>query len=176
MSAATRTAPPHLLRPYQRDDLAAQSALFADPEVMRFVGDGGPVEEADTARLFERIFHLYEVDPAFHIWAIDIAGVYAGHAELKRRAGHADYEIIYILAKPFWGVGYGKRVASDILAFGFDRCELSHIIATVYEANAVSRHLLESLGFRADERTSQEYDSVGYQLTAEAYRDRNVTK
>ena len=173
---ATRAVSPLLLRPYRRDDLIAQTALFGDPEVMRFVGDGKPVPAADGGRLFARIFEVYASDPTFHIWAVDIAGAYAGHAELKRRAGHADYEIIYLLARPYWGKGYGSRVASDVLAFGFDRSELSHIIATVYEANTVSRRLLEALGFRPDERVSREYDALGYLLTAETYRRRAASK
>lgn len=76
---------PPLLRPYRRDDLVAQAALFSDPDVMRFVGDGKPLAEADVARLFGRIFDVYASDPTFHVWAIEVAGAYAGHAELKRR-------------------------------------------------------------------------------------------
>lgn len=169
-----RTGSPHRLRPYRRDDLAAQTALFTDPDVMRFVGEGVPLVQPEAARLFERIFELYETDPSFHIWAIEVDGAYAGHAELKCRTGHTDYEIVYLLAKPFWGVGHGRRVASDVVAFGFERCGLSHIIATVYAPNTVSRLLLESLGFQADARVSREYDTVGYLLTAEAYRFADV--
>jgi RimJ/RimL family protein N-acetyltransferase len=48
---------------------------------------------------------------------------------------------------------------------------MPHVIATVDEANAPSRHIVESLGFREDARIIREYSPVGYLLTAAAYHE-----
>jgi RimJ/RimL family protein N-acetyltransferase len=136
---------------------------------MRYVGDGVALDEAEARRLFALVFEIVGSDPTFHIWAIEVDGAYAGHAELKRRRGKEDHELIYYLAKPYWGRGHGKRVAAEIVAFGFEACALPHLIATVDEANAASRHIVESLGFHEDARISREYSPVGYLLAAPAY-------
>ncbi len=133
---------------------------------MRYVGDEVPLDEAEARRLFALVFEIVATDPAFHIWAIEVDGAYAGHAELKRRRGKEDHELIYYLAKPYWGRGHGKRVAAEIVAFGLEACGLPHVIATVHEANAASRHIVESLGFHEDARISREYSPLGYLLTA----------
>ena len=85
------------LRAYREDDRKAVADLVADPESMRFVGDGRPVQRG--AAMIERIFSVYRTDPAFHIWAVEEDGEYAGHAELKIPAGRDDYELIYIIER-----------------------------------------------------------------------------
>ncbi|MEA2664005.1 MAG: hypothetical protein QOI11_949 [Candidatus Eremiobacteraeota bacterium] len=152
------------LRPYRPADVADFVALLGDPEVMRYVGEGVPLSEADATALFARVFEIMANDPTFHIWAVEIGGAYAGHAELKRRRGKEDYELIYYLARPYWGCGHGKRLAAEIVAFGLETCGLSHVIATVAEANAASRRIVESLGFREDARISRDYGPIGYLL------------
>jgi RimJ/RimL family protein N-acetyltransferase len=142
---------------------------------MRYVGDGTPLDAETATALFARGFEVVANDPTFHIWAVEIGGAYAGHAELKRRRGKDEHELIYYLAKPYWGRGYAKRVAAEIVAFGFQTCGLPHIIATVDEANAASRRIVESLGFREDARISRDYAPVGYLLTAAAHRARPGT-
>jgi RimJ/RimL family protein N-acetyltransferase len=165
---------PHRLRPYRREDRVDFVALLGDPNVMRYVGDGVPLDTAQAAQLFGRMFEVVASDPTFHVWAIEIDGAYAGHAELKRRRGKPDHELIYYLAKPYWGRGYGKRVAAEIVAFGLETCGMPHVIATVDEANVASRHILESLGFREDARIRRDYSpaGVGYVLTGAAFSER----
>ncbi len=137
------------LRPYARDDLADFSALLGDPEVMRYVGDGVPLAPDAARALFDKAFVLYATDPSFHIWAVDEDGAYAGHAELKRRTGRSEYELIYFLQRARWGRGLGGQVVDALLAVA--RAErLPFVIATVDAENAASLRLLEQRGFRLD--------------------------
>ena len=128
-----------------------------------------PLSEAEARALFARGLEIIANDPAFHIWAVEIGGAYAGHAELKRRRGKEDYELIYYLAKPYWGRGYGRRLAAEIVAFGFETRGLSHVIATVAAENAASRRIVESLGFREDARISRDFAPVGYLLARPSF-------
>ncbi len=91
---------------------------------------------------------------------------------LPAPARQDEHEIVYYLARPYWGRGHAKRVAAETVGFGFESCGLPRIIATVDEANAASRRIVESLGFREDARISRDYSPVGYSLGAPAYRAR----
>ena len=136
--------------------------LFADPETMRFVGDGRPL--LGGAHMIDRIFGVYRTDPAFYVWAIEENGEYAGHAELKRREGRSEYELIYILERKRWGRGLGGTVADLILHEARTR-DLPFIIATVYEANAPSIAILRRRGFERDEHISKELDTYALKKT-----------
>ena len=154
------------LRRYTRDDLPAFVELFGDPGVMRYVGDGAWLDEARARRLFERVFELYATDPEFHLWAIDDGGGYAGHAELKRRTGRSEYELIYFLARDRWGRGLGGKVVDALLAFARER-RLPFVIATVDDANTASRRILERRGFVPDAGLSEELAAPAYRLDLE---------
>jgi RimJ/RimL family protein N-acetyltransferase len=154
------------LRHYARDDLPAFVALFGDPDVMRYVGDGVPLDEAGAQRLFGRVFELYATDPQFHVWAIEDGGGYAGHAELKRRTGRSEYELIYFLARDRWGRGLGGEVVEALLAFARER-RLPFVIATVDDANAASRRILERRGFVPDAALSESLAAPAYRLDLE---------
>ena len=161
-----------LLRPYQRSDEPGFVALLCDADVMRYVGDGSPLDASAAADLVERGRDVVASDPAFHVWAVEIGGAYAGHAELKRRRGKPDHELVYYLAKPYWGRGYGRQLASELVRLAFETYDLTLVIATVMAANTASRRIVEALGFHEDERIGREYGPIGYLLTAAAYRDR----
>jgi RimJ/RimL family protein N-acetyltransferase len=155
------------LRRYVRKDFPAFESLFGDPDVMRYVGDGVPLDETGARRLFERIFELYATDPEFHVWAIDERGSYAGHAELKRRTGRSEYELIYFLARDRWGRGLGGEVVDALLAFARER-RLPSVIATVDDANAASRRILERRGFVPDAALGEALAAPAYRLNLEA--------
>ncbi|MDB5071932.1 MAG: N-acetyltransferase [Candidatus Eremiobacteraeota bacterium] len=155
------------LRRYEHDDFPAFAKLFGDADVMRYVGDGVPLDDAGAQRLFERVFELYATDPEFHVWAIEEAGGYAGHAELKRRTGRSEYELIYFLARDRWGRGLGGEVVDALLAFAHEQ-RLPFVIATVDDANAASRRILERRGFLADAALSEGFAAPAYRLGLEA--------
>jgi RimJ/RimL family protein N-acetyltransferase len=55
-------------------------------------------------------------------------------------------EVGFLLARPFWGIGYATEAALASLRFGFERCNLDHIIALVYPENMASRRVIEKCG------------------------------
>jgi ribosomal-protein-alanine N-acetyltransferase len=149
------------LRPYREEDRGAVGDLFADAETMRFVGDGRP--QAGGTHVIDRIFRMYDVDPSFHIWAIDEDGTYAGHAELKRREGRSEYELIYIIERARWGRGLGGIVA-DLILEQARALDVPFVAATVYEANAPSLAILRRRGFVRDAQLSRELDTYALGL------------
>jgi RimJ/RimL family protein N-acetyltransferase len=151
------------LRRYLPDDRKALGDLAADPETMRFVGDGEPQSFEGKPHLLDRIFEKYRTDPRFHVWAVEEDGEYAGHAELKCREGRDEFELIYILERKRWGRGLGGIVA-DLILDEARLYKLPFVIATVYEANLASIAILRRRGFVPDAELSRELDTYALRL------------
>jgi RimJ/RimL family protein N-acetyltransferase len=151
-----------VFRPYEPADRERLVALFTDPEVMRFVGDG--VQTVEAARGgFERIFsHVYEPE-AFDVWALVSKedGAFVGHAELKpRRDGLArpgEFEIIYVLRRESWGRGLATEVGRRLLEYGFGELGLGRVHATVDALNEASVRVLLKLGMRYEAEFDDEF-------------------
>ncbi len=130
---------------------------------MRFVGDGRLTRPDAHPHMLDRIFEKYRTDSSFHVWAVEADGRYAGHAELKRRAGRTEYELIYVLKRECWGRGIGGAVVDLLLARA--RAEdVPFVIATVAEGNVASRAILYRRGFARDDRLSAELEAPAFRL------------
>jgi transcriptional regulator len=149
------------LRAYTAADRSEVRNLLMDADVMRFVGEGRPMEESAASAMLDKIQKKYRTDPSFHIWAIEEAGRYAGHAELKRRTGRLEYELVYMLRKDSWGRSLGGRVVDALIAEAKDR-DIPFVIATVHPENAASIAILRRRGFALDEALTRELDVTAY--------------
>ncbi|MER7460652.1 GNAT family N-acetyltransferase [Micromonospora sp. NPDC126480] len=153
-----------LLEPYRPDDAEDFVALFADPEVGRFMGDG-PLSADEAGALFGRVFTKVYAEDLFDVWAVRHDGRYVGHAEIKRTDQVDGYEIVYALAKPAWGGGLGTELARALVRYGFDTLGLPVVYATVADANRASLALLAKLGF-VHERDIAEEDGTTTRVLA----------
>lgn len=151
------------LRPYAQSDLEPFAALFGDAEVMRYVGDGRPLERDAAAQLLAKVLEIYQSDPAFFVWAIEESGEYAGHAELKRRKGREEYELIYFLQRKRWGRSLGGQVVDMLLAEARRRA-IPLVIATVEAENVASGAILARRGFERDAALSTQLECAAYRL------------
>lgn len=134
-----------VLEPYVAQDEEAFVALFQDTDVSRWMG-GGPSTEAEDRALFRRIFAVY-AEGSFDVWAVRRSELLIGHAEIKRTEASGGYEIIYALARSFWGVGLGTELAEAIVAYGFDVLGQTEVHATVAAPNTASLRVLRKIGF-----------------------------
>jgi RimJ/RimL family protein N-acetyltransferase len=135
-----------LLEPYTPDDEETFVALFQDPRVSQWMGDG-PATEAEHRALFGRIFTKVYAERLFDVWAVRRDGHLVGHAEIKPTEEVGGYEIIYALTPAVWGSGLGRELAGAVVAHGLDTLGLAEVYATVAASNSASRAVLERLGF-----------------------------
>ncbi|MFC9951782.1 GNAT family N-acetyltransferase [Streptomyces prasinus] len=135
-----------VLEPYTPEDEEDFVALFQDPRVSRWMGDGPACEAADRA-LFGRIFTNVYARDLFDVWAVRRDGLLVGHAEIKPTEAVGGHEIIYALAPSAWGSGLGTEVAEAVVTHGFDALGLSEVHATVAAPNQASLVLLGRIGF-----------------------------
>lgn len=149
------------LRRYVYADEKVFSELFADPETVRYVGEGNVLDAVQAAELFNKGLLIYETDPTFYLWAVSEDGEYAGHAELKRRNARTEYELVYVLQRKRWGRGLGGCVV-DLLLDHARKRRIPFVIATVDLENAASVAILKKRGFVADDRLTAELKCPAY--------------
>ena len=151
-----------VFRPYEPDDREQIVALFTDPEVMKFVGEGVQTE-VRAREGFTRLFTQVYEPAAFDVWALvsKEGGKFVGHAELKPRrdelARAGDFEIIYVLRREFWGRGFATEVGRGLLEYGFGELRLPRVHATVDASNEASVRVLLKLGMRYESEFDDEF-------------------
>lgn len=144
-----------VLRRWRDEDLESYAAMNADPEVMRFIGDGHVQDRAEARATFAQIRGHWD-EHGFGRWALerkDSASVigFAGLGFPRFIPELATVpEIGWRLARPHWGQGYATEAAvgsrDDFFrSFGYD-----HIISLAYPANTASLRIMTKLGFRRD--------------------------
>jgi len=139
-----------VLRAWQTDDLDAFARLTADPQVVRYVGDGTVLSREQTAEW------IVIANRNIGKWG------FGTHAVVERESGsvigwagliHSDQaqetaaEIIYALSPAAWGRGYATELARGILDWAWRHSKLERVIATIAPDNAASIAMMGKLGF-----------------------------
>jgi ribosomal-protein-alanine N-acetyltransferase len=170
MSAPRLTTARLELRPLAAADLDDLAALFADPDVMRYVGEGRPRTRADTAtRLELHLDHWRKHGFGFFgvrrrgepgASATGGTGAFIGRCGLQYLGDTGSVEVGYTLAKPYWGQGYATEAARACVEYGFGVLGLPRIVAIARPENAASRRVLEKLGMRLVKTTEWDGNPV----------------
>ena len=135
-----------LLRLPEEDDVAALEHVLGDPEVMRFVGGGTPLD-LPAIRAWVR-GRAEPIEPGLVTYLV-VAGTgeAIGYCGIERGEDTGLPELVYALARPYWGNGYALEAARAVLA---DRgTALPPLWATADPENGASLRVLEELGFSA---------------------------
>ncbi len=137
-----------LLRPFEPTDLDAYTArIFGDAEVLRYLPkrDTPARERAQrTMDFFNDHWNQFPYAP----WAIveKASGELMGHCGLRFITEIRETEVLYALAKDFWGKGYATEAARASVEFGFAKVGLERIIALAVPENIASRRVMEHCG------------------------------
>jgi [ribosomal protein S5]-alanine N-acetyltransferase len=136
------------LRPFRDFDRDAIHAVYADPEVMRYVGHGAHRTEAETTRALRGYAEALRARGYGFVAVIErSSGVLIGDGGLHPLAGRGpDVELGYTLARDAWGRGYATEMGSALVTHAFEALGVPRVMAQVEPENAASRHVLEKLG------------------------------
>jgi RimJ/RimL family protein N-acetyltransferase len=161
-----------ILRPFQPSDLDAYADICADPEVMRFIGDGRPMSRGDAWRqmaMFVGHWHLR----GFGTWALEerASGQLVGRVGCHYPEGWPGFEIGWTLARAYWGMGLAHEAARAAVRHAFEALDRPHIISVINADNRRSIRLAERLGesFEWSDRIDGQ-QVVIYGLAREAWR------
>lgn len=154
------------LRPWREEDLDAFAALTADPQVMRFVGDGGCLDRAATANW------LANANRNLRGWGCGTHAVWerdgerpigwAGLMHNGNAPAPAAAEIIYALAPSAWGRGYAGELVAGLVGWARERRGLATVLATIDPDNLASCKIVERQGFELERIVEEEDGKTAY--------------
>lgn len=134
------------------------AAINADPEVMRWIGDGSVRTEQQTREAIEAIEQEWD-SRGFGLFAVEVRAT----RELAGFTGLAvpgflpevmpAVEIGWRLGKAFWGQGMATEAAGAALRFGLAHRGLERIISIVQVGNDASERVVAKLGMHLERRT-----------------------
>ncbi len=153
MQATLTTARIELV-PLAEQHLEHEVELDADPEVMRYLGDGRPRSRAQVEEAHRRRLAVAALVPGLGFGAGFVGGDFVGwwileppeRADQGPREGQA--ELGYRLLPRYWRRGLAGEGARELLRHGFEDLGLQRIFAETMAVNTASRATMTSLGMR----------------------------
>jgi ribosomal-protein-alanine N-acetyltransferase len=151
------------LRELAPSDDQAVAAMFADPDVMKFVGSGGVRELEDAQHMIERERKHY-ADRGWGQWATveratgRMVGV-CGLIAWKNIGGKPELEVAYLFAKPYWGKGYATEVGTVLVQQALEI--RPDPISLIYPDNAASIAVAKKIGMAHEKDVPFEGTTVG---------------
>jgi RimJ/RimL family protein N-acetyltransferase len=136
------------LRPFTAADEVVVHAIYADPEVMRWVGNGAHRTVAETRRALRAYADALRTRGYGFVAVVERStGAVIGDAGLHPLGGRGpDVELGYTLARSAWGRGYATEVAGALVEHAFGALGMPRVLAQVEPENVRSRRVLEKLG------------------------------
>jgi RimJ/RimL family protein N-acetyltransferase len=150
-----------VLRAPVPEDAETLAPMYADPEVMRYVGDGRTLTRAETERSVSRMIERWEAD-GFGLFTtvrkedgavIGRVGLLVWNTdtwEPTTRAQGAgvptEVEVGYTLGRDFWGCGYATEAAGAVRDYALGRLGAERLIALIIHGNTASENVARKLG------------------------------
>lgn len=136
-----------LFRPLILDDLDALAEIYADPEVMRYIGP--PRNRDESMQALTKLIE-FQTQYGFSLWAtIEIAtGQLIGRCGLHYFPidGVQELEVAYMLARPAWGRGLGREAAIAIRDHAFTTLPVTRLVSCIDHDNIASKRVAEAMG------------------------------
>jgi len=158
------------LRIVCRNDLNDLANLFADPDVVKYVGHGKPASREEASKTVDSMIAHWQKH-SFGRWIArdKVDGAFVGFGGLRSLFGTP--EVVYHLAKDHWGKGLATELARAALRFGFEDRGFDHIVAIAKPANVASIHVMAKLGMQFEKHACYyEIDVVQYGINRDAFR------
>ena len=140
------------LRALRGSDFEDYAALYADPEVVRFIGG----ETWDRARSWRHMAFAvghWQLQGA-GIWVTEeqATGAFVGMIGFWEPAAWPGFELSGHIARRFWGQGYASEGARAAMAYAFNVLGRERLISLVNPANHASIRVVERIGEKLEGR------------------------
>jgi RimJ/RimL family protein N-acetyltransferase len=134
--------------------------MYADPEVMRYLGDGRTLTREETERSVRRMIEgwrrerlgLFTTVRKEDEAVIGRVGLIVWDPESWQvtsadSTGPTELEVGYTLGRPFWGRGYATEAAGAARDFAIRELGAQRLIALIIHGNDASENVARKLGF-----------------------------
>lgn len=133
----------------EASDLDALAAIYADAEVMRFVG--GPLNRDETWLRLLRIQEFYRrrrCGP--YATRLKSSGDLVGRCGFLfwTLDGRDEVEVAYLLARRFWGQGLATEAVRAIVRYGFEQMRFTRMISLIQSDNLASIRVAQKAGMK----------------------------
>lgn len=172
------------------EHLDDEAELDADPEVMRYLGNGRARSRAEVYQLHRRRIQVASVVPGLGFWVGFVDDQFVGWWILEPPerddqgpiAGQA--ELGYRILRRFWRQGLAAEGARELIRHGFTDLGLTRIFAETMTINTASRATMNAVGmtyvrtFHADWDESipgAQHGEVEYAITRSEWLRRITT-
>ncbi|SES12150.1 GNAT family N-acetyltransferase [Rhizobium sp. NFR03] len=148
-----------ILRPYRRDDFPAYAALFADPQVVRFIGGVPFSREQAWTRFLRQVGMWHYFGFGFFALQDRESGAFIGEAgfhDLHRviqPSLEGTMETGWALSPAAHGRGYATEAVSAALRWGEQTYPKGRRTCLIDLGNIASLRVATKLGFRETART-----------------------
>ena len=136
-----------ILRAFTLDDFEAYATMSADPEFMRYIGDGKPASREDAWRHIAYILGHWTL-LGYGLWALEEreSGAMIGRIGLINPEGWPGLEVGWALARSHWGKGYATEGAKAAVDWAFEHLETDELISLIDPENIKSARVAERIG------------------------------
>jgi RimJ/RimL family protein N-acetyltransferase len=149
-----------ILRPPVPEDAEPLASMYADPEVMRYLGDGRTLSPRETHRSVRRMIEGWKAD-GFGLFTtvrkeddavLGRVGLIVWDPETWQTTradaeGPTELEVGYTIGRPFWGQGYATEAAAASRDFALEQLGADRLIALIIYGNDASENVARKLGF-----------------------------
>ena len=143
------------LRMLRESDFDAYAEMCADPEVMRYIGDGQTLVRPLAWRNLAMMVGHWSLR-GYGLWAVEerSSGVLVGRIGFWNPEGWPGFELGWTCsAGPFGAKGYASEAVAAALAFAFTQLKQPHVISLIHPDNAASIRVAERQGERLVDST-----------------------
>ena len=136
-----------LLRQFLESDVDLYSRICADPEVMRFVGDGRTLGRQETWRAVAAALGHW-VLRGYGLYAVEekLTGNFIGRIGLINPEGWPGLEAGWLLGRAHWGRGYATEGAKAVVRMAYESVGATHLISLIRPENRASIRVAQKLG------------------------------
>lgn len=142
------------MRPLQYSDLETLATIWSDRSVTQFLPSRGAPISREAVEKSLRSFIEHWEERNYGIWAIveNISSPMIGYCGLRYLDELKEVEVLYGLAKKYWGQGIITQAAKAAIAYGFDVVNLNRIIAMALPENQASIRVMEKAGLKYEKQ------------------------
>lgn len=137
-----------VLVPLAEHHLTEEIALDADPEVMRYLGNGRARDRAHVETLHRGRLAAAALVPGLGFWAGTVRGEFVGWWLLEPVGDPVGRcaELGYRLHRRWWRRGLASEGARELVRHAFDDLRLDRIVARTMAVNTASRATMATVG------------------------------
>ncbi|MFN4258393.1 MAG: GNAT family N-acetyltransferase [Gemmataceae bacterium] len=148
-------------RMLRQTDIDDYARMCADPEIMRYLGDGKPMSRLEAWRHLAMMVGHWQLR-GFGMWAVveNATGRFVGRVGCYYPETWPSPEVGWTLRRDYWGQGYATEAARASLRHAFTTLGWSHAISLIRVANLNSIRVAERLGEKLEGQT----EVMGYEV------------